>query len=249
MKKKILMILISISIPIAAIFVYQYNHPGPADIISTSLKPENVNISLYWKNNDGEIFENIGELNKDLESKGEKLLFATNGGMFDINLHPIGLFIENGKTIKQLNTITIKPDKDGNIDNFNLQPNGVFYISDDNQAGICVTAKFSKHLNAKYATQSGPMLLINGEINPIFHPKSTNYKIRNGVGILPNNEIIFAISKNRVRFYDFAKYFKDKDCTNALFLDAYVSKAYDPAQGIQQTGGELGVLIGVTEKR
>ena len=244
MRKKILMILFVILIATAAIWIYQYKHPGPADIVSTSFKPENVNVSLYWKNNDGEVFENIGELNDDLESKGEKLLFATNGGMFDKNLYPMGLFIENGKTIKQLNTKILKHD----IPNFYLQPNGVFYISDDNRAGICVTANFSKHLKAKYATQSGPMLLVYGEINPIFGPKSINYEIRNGVGILPNNEIIFAISKNRVRFYDFAKYFKDKGCTNALFLDGYVSKVYYPAKNLLQTNGTLGVLIGVTEK-
>jgi uncharacterized protein YigE (DUF2233 family) len=243
-KTKIKVIITIILVIIGCIFIYQYKHPGPPNIISESFNPKEVNISLYWKNHDGEVFENIGELNEDLESKGEKLLFATNGGMFDESFHPMGLYIENGKTIKPLNTKTLNH----HIPNFYLQPNGVFYISDDNQAGICVTAKFSKHLNAKYATQSGPMLLVNGEINPIFEPKSTNFEIRNGVGILPNNEIIFAISKNRVRFYDFAKYFKDKGCINALFLDAYVSKAYDPSQDIHQTGGELGVLIGVTKK-
>ena len=244
MKKKILISLIAILISTAAIWIYQYNHPGPADIVSTSFKPENVNISLYWKNNGGEVFENIGELNEDLQSKGKKLLYATNGGMFYKNLDPMGLFIENGKTIKQLNTKILTID----IPNFYLQPNGVFYISDDKQAGICITSKFIKHLKAKYATQSGPMLIINGEINPIFEPKSTNYEIRNGVGILPNNEIIFAISKNRVRFYDFAKYFKDKGCTNALFLDGYVSKVYYPSKNLFQSNGTLGVLIGVTEK-
>jgi uncharacterized protein YigE (DUF2233 family) len=243
-KTKTIVIISIILVTFGCILIYQYKHPGPPNIVSASFNPKEVNISLYWKNNNVEVFENIGELNKDLKSKGEKLLFATNGGMFYESLHPMGLYIENGKTIKPLNTKILNRD----IPNFYLQPNGVFYISDDNHAGICVTAKFSKLLNAKYATQSGPMLLVNGEINPIFQPKSTNFEIRNGVGILPNNEIIFAISKNRVRFYDFAKYFKDKGCTDALFLDAYVSKAYDPSQDMQQTCGELGVLIGVTEK-
>ncbi len=103
-------------------------------------------------------------------------------------------------------------------------------------------------LNVKFATQSGPMLVVDGEINKLFDPNSHNFNIRNGVGILPNNELIFAISINKVSFYDFARYFKEQGCSNALFLDGYISKAYMPKQGIEQIDGELGVLIGITEK-
>jgi uncharacterized protein YigE (DUF2233 family) len=92
------------------------------------------------------------------------------------------------------------------------------------------------------------MLLIDGRINPIFSENSNNTYIRNGVGILPNNELIFAISKNKVTFFDFANYFKEQGCTNALYLDGYVSKAYMPKQGVEQLDGQLGVLIGITEK-
>ena len=49
-------------------------------------------------------------------------------------------------------------------------------------------------------------------------------------------------------FYDFARYFKEQGCSNALFLDGYISKAYMPELGIEQIDGELGVLIGITEK-
>jgi uncharacterized protein YigE (DUF2233 family) len=93
------------------------------------------------------------------------------------------------------------------------------------------------------------MLLNDGKINKLFNPKSNNFNIRNGVGILPNNDLIFAISTNKVTFYDFAKFFKGKGCLNALYLDGYVSKGLIPNQGIEQIDGELGVLIGITEKK
>jgi uncharacterized protein YigE (DUF2233 family) len=33
--------------------------------------------------------------------------------------------------------------------------------------------------------------------------------------------LVFAISMNKVSFYDFARYFKEQGCSNALFLDGY----------------------------
>ncbi|MBM3206895.1 MAG: hypothetical protein FJZ43_04725, partial [Candidatus Staskawiczbacteria bacterium] len=90
--------------------------------------------------------------------------------------------------------------------------------------------------------------VVDGEINKLFNPNSDNFRIRNGVGIMPNNDLIFAISINKVSFYDFARYFKERGCSNALFLDGYISKAYMPKQGIEEIDGELGVLIGITEK-
>jgi uncharacterized protein YigE (DUF2233 family) len=168
--------------------------------------------------------------------------------MFDEKLSPIGLFIENGELIKPLNTKVLKLEEKGTLPNFYLEPNGVFYITQEENAGICKTTAYPNVSNVKFATQSGPMLVIDGEINKIFDPNSRNFNIRNGVGILPNNELVFAISMNKVSFYDFARYFKEQGCSNALFFDGYVSKAFIPKQGIEQIDGELGVLIGITEK-
>ena len=79
----------------------------------------------------------------------------------------------------------------------------------------------------------------------MFQSGSKNLNIRNGVGILPNNDVIFAISKEEINFYDFAKFFKDMGCKNALFLDGFVSKMYLPEKGLVDIEGEFGVLIGV----
>jgi uncharacterized protein YigE (DUF2233 family) len=249
MKKKLLYIsLVTGSIfIIASYLLYKEYFPGPAKITSIKVNPDSVNISLYWKTGDEHI-KNISKLKAALENQNNKLIFATNGGMFDKKLSPIGLFIENGILIKHLNTRLIKTLQKGTLPNFYLEPNGVFYITQEEKAGVCKTTAYSKVSNVKFATQSGPMLIIDGEINKIFDSNSKNFNVRNGVGILPNNEVIFAISMNKVSFYDFARYFKEQGCSNALYLDGYVSKAFIPKQGIEQMDGELGILIGITEK-
>ena len=73
--------------------------------------------------------------------------------------------------------------------------------------------------------------------------------IRNGVGILPNNNVVFAISKTEINFYDFAEYFQQLGCKNALYLDGFVSRMYLPEKNWTQTDGNFGVLIGVTKKK
>ncbi|HXB14083.1 MAG TPA: phosphodiester glycosidase family protein, partial [Bacteroidia bacterium] len=77
---------------------------------------------------------------------------------------------------------------------------------------------------------------------------SKNLNIRNGVGILPDGKVVFAMSKSEINFYDFAEYFKNLGCRNALYLDGFVSRAYLPEQNWIQTDGDFGVLIGITEK-
>jgi uncharacterized protein YigE (DUF2233 family) len=73
--------------------------------------------------------------------------------------------------------------------------------------------------------------------------------IRNGVGILPDNKVVFAMSKNEITFYDFAKYFQSLGCKNALYFDGIVSRMYLPEKKWTQTDGNFGVMVGVTNKK
>lgn len=116
----------------------------------------------------------------------------------------------------------------------------------DNEATICKTEDFFDNGKIKYATQSGPMLVIDGKIHTAFTPGSTNLNIRNGVGILPNNEVVFAISKAGISFFDFATYFKNLGCKNALYLDGFVSRTYLPEKNWVQVDGDFAVMIGVS---
>jgi uncharacterized protein YigE (DUF2233 family) len=64
---------------------------------------------------------------------------------------------------------------------------------------------------------------------------------------LPNGNILFAISKQEINFYDFANYFKQMGCNNALYLDGFVSRMYLPSKNIEQMDGKFGVMIGVVK--
>ena len=129
--------------------------------------------------------------------------------------------------------------------NFYLKPNGVFYLTTDNIPIICNTINFKDNGKIKYATQSGPMFLVDGLIHSAFKEKSSNLNIRNGVGILPDNKVVFAMSIKEINFYDFANYFKSLGCKNALYLDGLVSRTYLPEKNWIQTDGNFGVIIGV----
>lgn len=233
-----------ILILISILFYTYFSHE--ADIVSIKINPKKENIRFFWKGKNGVVFKSIKNLENELIRNSLTLKFAMNGGMFDKTNSPIGLYIEDGRLLHAINKNIIKKGK-GPIPNFYLQPNGVFYLCTNHFANIVKTQEFVLDSSIIYATQSGPMLLLEGKINPIFKKHSVNFNIRNGVGVLPNHELIFAISKNKVNFYEFAKYFKDKGCVNALYLDGYVSKAFVPELDLNQKNGDLGVLIGVCQ--
>ena len=203
------------------------------------VNPKKQDLKLYWKNENQQNFGSILNLKNWAESKNKKLIFATNGGMYKKDGSPQGLYIENHKTLAELDTKNASG-------NFYLKPNGVFFISDQNNPEICTTESFKPSKNIKFATQSGPMLVIDGKIHPDFKEGSSNLNIRNGVGILPDNSIVFAMSKEPINFYDFASYFKSLGCKNALYLDGLVSRTYLPERKWTQTDGHFGVIIGVT---
>jgi uncharacterized protein YigE (DUF2233 family) len=207
--------------------------------ISYIVDTKQQDIKLYWKDDKQENFKSILNLKTWLAKDQKVLVFAMNGGMYKQDNSPLGLFIEDQKTVTPLNTVN-------GSGNFYLKPNGAFYITTTDSAAICPTEKFKDNGKIKYATQSGPMLVIDGQIHPAFKEGSTNLNIRNGVGILPGNKVIFAMSKKEINFYDFATYFKSMGCKNALYLDGLVSRTYLPSKDSIQTDGDFGVIIGVT---
>jgi uncharacterized protein YigE (DUF2233 family) len=197
-------------------------------------------LHLFWKDNNDKPLRSIQNLKNFVESKQQTLLFAMNAGMYKSDFTPQGLYIENNKTLANIDT----GSGDGN---FYLKPNGIFYITNNKLALVCKTNDFAAQKDIKYATQSGPILLENGIINPAFKEGSVNLNIRNGVGILPNNHVLFAMSKKEINFYDFAKFFQIKGCKNALYLDGFVSRTYLPEKDWKQTDGNFGVMIGLTK--
>lgn len=227
----------------AGLIAFSTTQNSPDDkILSCKVDTKKQDLQLYWKNDKGEKLKSIQNLKTYVESKNLTLTFAMNAGMFNKDFSPQGLFIQNKKTLAVLDTTN------GN-GNFYLRPNGVFYITTNNVPFICKTTDFTANGKIKYATQSGPMLVIDGQIHSSFKEGSTNLNIRNGVGILPDNKVVFAMSKTEINFYDFAKYFQSLGCKNALYLDGFVSRTYFPEKKWIQTDGNFGVIIGVTEKK
>lgn len=241
MSRKATFIILLITATISVGF-YQFGKPSNEDdrFVSYIVNPKKQNLEFFWKNEKDEHFKNAENLISWLKTKNKKLLFSTNGGMYKKDNSPQGLYIEN-KIIKS------EIDTSNGNGNFYLKPNGVFYLTTDKNPIICKTEDFVNNGKIKYATQSGPMLVIDGEIHNTFKKNSTNLNIRNGVGILPNNQIVFAISKKEINFYDFAEYFKKLGCKNALYLDGFVSRTYLPEKNWEQIDGNFGVIIGVTE--
>lgn len=181
------------------------------------------------------------QLNTHLLRNGQHMSFAMNGGMYHADYGPVGLLVEHGRETGALN----RGDAFGN---FFMKPNGVFWVK-DGKAGVMETEAYAKAgLSPREATQSGPMLVIDGKIHPRFLPDATSLQIRNGVGILPDGRIAFAISTVPVRFHDFATLFRDRlQCENALFLDGSISSLYAPEIRRHDRNAVMGTIIAVVK--
>ncbi|MBK8803194.1 MAG: phosphodiester glycosidase family protein [Fibrobacteres bacterium] len=234
-------------------FVVPLDHPRPFPpttlprtrsldslIVSEIVDPRSLDVSLHWKDDSGKILGSLAALKSHLESSGKSLALAMNGGMFDTGFTSHGLFVQEGSVIHPLDT-------SAGEGNFYLEPNGIFLIDTSGRARITPTDNFRDSGQVRYATQSGPMLVIDSAIHPAFIAGSKNLNIRNGVGILSDGRLLFAISRTEINFHDFATFFLRHGCANALFLDGFVSRAYMPSKNWIQTDGEFGVMIGVTK--
>jgi uncharacterized protein YigE (DUF2233 family) len=200
-------------------------------------------IQLFWKRADGVDYRHLDRLPQTLDARSGPLLFATNAGMFDPAYRPVGLYVENGRQLVGANTRS-------GWGNFHMKPNGVFYSAGE-RAGVLETGAYLKQgLHPGMATQSGPMLVINGKLHPRFSLNNPSLKRRDGVGSCAGHSVTFAISEREVSFDAFARLFRDVlKCDNALFLDGgSVPSLYVP---LLQRGSNvlpLGPMIGVYQK-
>jgi uncharacterized protein YigE (DUF2233 family) len=151
--------------------------------------------------------------------------FGMNAGMFHQDFSTVGLFVEKGEIRQGLNVA-----KQGG-GNFLIQPNGVVYW-DQQQAKVVTTDEYQlKNPNPDFATQSGPMLVIDGKINQHFIAHSDSLKIRNAVGAY-QGQLWFVITEQPINFYHFARFFRDElKIKHALYLDGgSVPSLYLPKQ-------------------
>lgn len=184
-----------------------------------AIDPENADLRIFWRDEGGRAYRSFSNLSSALEARGERLAFAMNGGMFQTDYRPVGLHIEDGETLVGLNS-SDAPANLRPVPNFYKKPNGVFYVA-QGQAGVVTSEAFAEASpSAEFATQSGPMLVIDGQFHPALIEGSRDRNRRTGVGVCADGMIRFAISEDQVNFHDFARFFRDGlDCPNALFLD------------------------------
>ena len=184
-------------------------------------KGEEQALRLFWKRPDGTPYASLYALRQDLEARGEHLEFAVNGGIYSREMAPLGLYIQDGETLVPLN-------RGGGGGNFFLKPNGIFYITDQG-AQVVPADTYQPAGRVLQAIQSGPMLVIKGELHPRFIPDYESRYVRNGVGVDRAGRVVFAISDGEVNFHDFGTLFRDRlDCPNALYLDGQISGMYLP---------------------
>ena len=201
-----------------------------------------ADVRLFLNGADGAPLGQFGAVKDDLASQGLVLAFGMNGGMYHEDRAPVGLYIEKGREVMRL----IRGASPGN---FGLVPNGVFCVR-EGRADVIETEAFAARLpECRYATQSGPMLVIDGELHPRFLPDSTSRYIRNGVGTSADgSRVVFAISRIPVTFHEFGRFFRDDlGLPNALFLDGNISRIYAPALNRNDLGARMGPIIGVVE--
>src|SRR5690606_41658138 len=99
---------------------------------------------------------------------------------------------------------------------------------------------------ARWATQSGPMLLIDGEMHPRFAEDGTSRLMRNGVGVRDDARAYFVISAGFVSFGRSARFFRDElGCPNALYLDGSVSSLWAPDLDRRDETDDLGPMVAV----
>jgi uncharacterized protein YigE (DUF2233 family) len=149
--------------------------------------------------------------------------------------YPVGLYIENGKKLSRL--VRVNNPKV----NFGMQPQGVFAITQQNKA-VLVALDAVNEQDYKYAVEVAPLVVINSAINPRL-TKSASRCIRNGVGILKDGRILFAISKEPVTFQEFANYFLKNGCTTAAYIDGVVSQSWHRGEKLPYAE-EFAVMVG-----
>lgn len=197
-------------------------------------------VELYLRDDAGRTFNRFDRLRSWLASRNERLLFAMNAGMFQPDLSPVGLFVQNGRQVSPLNL----SDGDGN---FFLKPNGVFLISESGPRIVESTEYPALAGGVRLATQSGPLLVRNGVLHPAINAASTSRLTRNGVGV-SGDTILFVISEQPVNFHELATYFRDElRCPDALYLDGVVSSLYSADLQRNDSTVDLGPIIGVVQ--
>src|SRR5436190_24195913 len=68
-----------------------------------------TDLRLFWRNADGSTFGTFTALAGYVGAEGKMLQFAMNGGMYDEDYRPMGLYVEAGKELSPVNKANSPP--------------------------------------------------------------------------------------------------------------------------------------------
>ncbi len=204
--------------------------------------PTTDRLQLAWRGRAGPL-GGLAALREAMGDEASRVEFAMNAGMYDQALAPLGLFVVDGRVARPLNK------RSSTFGNFYLKPNGVFWVDRAGTPHVDETAAYAaKSPRARWATQSGPLLVQADAFNPQIAPNGPSELIRNGVGVR-DGIAYFAISDDQVSFGRFARFFRDAlGCPDALFLDGSVSSLWAPSMDRLDDKLGLGIFVVVLKR-
>ncbi len=198
-------------------------------------------LRMAWRGSAGPV-DSLAGLRAELGRDAGRVLFAMNAGMFDPGQTPVGLYIKGGRVLHPLN-------QGAGVGNFFLVPNGVFWVDGRGKAHIDETSAFAAAKpQALWATQSGPLLVGRGALNPSISANGRSLAIRNAVGVR-GDKAEFVISAAPVSFGRLARFLRDGlGCRDALYLDGAISSLWAPSLGRMDRRRGLGTFVAVLRR-
>lgn len=228
------------ALPAVASICENRDFEGKTYAICTVPAKQQSDLRLWMNDADGRPLGDFKAIRKTLEPD-EVLAFAMNAGMFHSDYAPVGLLVQDGQEQHPI----ITSEGPGN---FGMLPNGVFCAGGDQPFAVIESRSYAQSPpNCRLATQSGPMLVIDGELHPRFLVDSDSRYIRNGVGISADGQSAWFVMSNRaVTFHEFGRFFRDElGAPNALYFDGSISRLYAPALRRADFGRRMGPIIGM----
>lgn len=234
--------ILAMALPAASQGCGHLDHDGQGYVVCQVDAAQEPDLRLWQDGPDGRPLNSFSNVRRTL-AQGEALGFAMNAGMFHPDYRPVGLLVIDGQELAPLNP-------HAGSGNFGMLPNGVFCTGGARPFQVIESRTFAAEgPECRLATQSGPMLVIDGALHPRFLSDSDSRYIRNGVGVSPDGQVAwFAISDRPVTFHEFGRLFRDGlGVRDALYFDGSISRLYAPGVNRADFGRSMGPIIGLVD--